>query len=57
MRDSNPHNLRRQDLNLVRLPIPPIGHLYFGAPTRTRTADPLITNQMLPQNKRYLLVG
>ena len=30
-RDSNPHTLRRQDLNLLRLPIPPHPHMGSGA--------------------------
>ena len=40
-RDSNSHTLRRQNLNLVRLPISPLPQLwtFFGVANGTRTHD------------------
>ena len=39
--------LPRKILSLVRLPIPPPGHLTFGDSPEIRTPDPLIKSQVL----------
>ena len=56
-RDLNSHTLRRQNLNLVRLPIPPLPHLFLialikrtlrnGGYDGIRTCDPIIMSDVL----------
>ena len=48
-RDLNPHASRHQDLNLACLPFHHTRKLKLGAPARIRTADILITKQVLYQ--------
>lgn len=48
-RDSNSYAVKHRFLRPTCLPIPPQGQLNNGAGTRIRTADLLITNQLLYQ--------